>query len=802
MTDLRYAIRTLTRAPGFVLIAIVTLALGMGANTAIFSVVNGVLLRPLPFGEPERIVRVYTSTVDEQKSSHSAADFRDLINDQQSLEALAGYRTLVFTAIARQGEPAALEGTFVTIEFFDVLSVQPAAGRLFSRKTDSPKGERLAVLSEGAARQLYGDPQQAVGQRLRLNGEPHTVTGVVPARAEWPGNAKIWTLAQDEVPPSPIVATGNDEREVRYFDAIGRIKSGITTAQAERDLERVGSLLQQRRQATSQRRDLLILPLQEEIVGDVRFGLIVLQLAVGLVLLIACANVSSLTIARATGRNRELAIRAALGAGRGRLIRQLLTESLLLGIVGGTVGLLVGAWLTTLLISVLPRNVPRTGEISLNFTVAVVTLIVAVGTGMLFGIMPALQASRTDASTALKRGGERGNARARGRAALVVFEVALTLVLLAGAGLLINSFLRLQRVDSGLKPEDVTVYSMMIPQTRYPTGPTQTAVYRKLLEGLATRPEIQAVGVGFPGPLGGSNAAGAFFIEGRPTESSSRPFANLGAVSGGYFLAMGIPLVGGRTFADSDTRDAPGVAIVNVALTRKYFPGENGIGKRVRFDSDPKTPAITVVGIVGDVRQLGLDKDVPPIMYIPYEQFALPFTTFAVRSTASASTIAGLVKAELSAIDSELPPGTVTTLQGVIDRSVAQPRFRTSLISAFAIVALMLAAVGLYGLISYSVTQRTREIGIRMALGAGPAQVLTPMLREGLALAVIGTGIGLVGALVSGRVLSSFVFGIGTSDPITFGIVALMLLAVAFVAILIPSRRALRVDPITALRTE
>ena len=265
---------------------------------------------------------------------------------------------------------------------------------------------------------------------------------------------------------------------------------------------------------------------------------------------------------------------------------------------------------------------------------------------------------------------------------------------------------------------------------------------------------------------------------------------------------MGIPLVGGRTFADSDTRDATAVAIVNVALTRKYFPGENAIGKRVRFDSDPKTPAITVVGIVGDVRQLGLDKDVPPIMYIPYEQFALPFTTFAVRSTASASTIAGLVKAELSAIDSELPPGTVTTLQGVIDRSVAQPRFRTSLISAFAIVALMLAAVGLYGLISYSVTQRTREIGIRMALGAGPAQVLTPMLREGLALAVIGTGIGLLGALVSGRVLSSFVFGIGTSDPMTFGIVALMLLAVAFVAILIPSRRALRVDPITALRTE
>ena len=803
MNDLRYAIRTLIRAPGFVLIAIMTLALGIGANTAIFSVVNGVLLRPLPFNQPERIVRIYTNTATEPKSSHSAGDFRDLKNEQQSLEALAGHRSLVFATLPRPGEPVNLDGSFVTIEFFDVLGLQPAAGRFFSRKTDSPKGERLAVLSEGAARQLYGTPEAAVDQRLQLNGEPHTITGVVPVRAEWPENARVWVMAQDEVPPSPIDAAANTDREVRYFDAIGRLKSGVTFAQAGQDLLRVAAIIQPRRLATSEGRDITIARLQDEIVGDVRFGLLVMQMAVGLVLLIACANVSSLMIARATGRKRELAIRAALGAGRGRMIRQLLTESLLLGIAGGTVGLLTGAWLTTLLVNVLPSGVPRTREISLDFVVAGATLILALGTGMLFGVMPALQASRTDASEALKRGGERGSARPRARAALVVLEVALTLMLLAGAGLLLNSFLRLQRVDSGLQPENVTVVGFMLPQSRYPTGPSRSDAYRRLIEGLSARPEIQAVGVGFPGPFGGSNASGSFFIEGRPTTTpADRPFANLGAVSGGYFQAMGIPLIGGRTFAESDTDDAPEVAIANLAFVRKYWPNENALGKHVRFDDNPKAPPITIVGIVGDVRQLGLQRDAPPILYFPYGQFVLPFTNISLRSSAPSNTVAALLKAQFAAVDPELPLGTINTLQGVIDRSVAQPRFRTALLSAFAIVALLLAAVGLYGLISYSVTQRTREIGIRMALGAGPMQVLLPMVREGLALAFAGTALGLIGALLGARVLSSFVFGVETTDPVTFGLVATLLLGVAFVATLIPSRRALRVDPITALRAE
>jgi putative ABC transport system permease protein len=484
------------------------------------------------------------------------------------------------------------------------------------------------------------------------------------------------------------------------------------------------------------------------------------------------------------------------------LIRQLLTESLLLGTLGGVVGLLAGAWLTGLLVRLLPGAVPRVNEISLDFVVATATLVAAVATGMLFGIMPALQASRADAATALKRGGERGSARARARATLVVVEVALTLVLLAGAGLLLNSFLRLQRVDSGLQPENVTLVSLILPETRYPTGAAQTGLYRRVLEGLSARPEVQLAGVGFPGPLRGGSAHGAFHIEGRSSDPADRPMANLGSVSGDYFRVMGVPLLSGRTFTDGDRAEAPPVAIASAALTRKYWPGEDAVGRQIRFDLDSKEPPLTIVGIVGDVRQLGLDQDAPPILYIPYEQFPLPFTNVAVRSTAPENDVAALVRAQLRGIDPELPPGDVTTLQGVIDRSVSEPRFRTALISAFAMVALVLAAVGVYGLISYSVTQRTREIGIRIALGASAEQVLRPMIREGLALALVGTAIGLAGALAGGRVLASFLYGVGTTDPLTFSAVAVVLLGVTLLATYIPSRRALRVDPITALRAE
>jgi predicted permease len=630
---------------------------------------------------------------------------------------------------------------------------------------------------------------------------------VLPSQTEWPAGADIWVLSEKEVPPSPLdLPQEAADREVRYFEAIARLKPGVTLAQAQQDVSRVATLIQANNAPTAARRDLRLFDLREDIVGDVRFGLLVLQAAVGLVLLIACANVSSLLIARASGRRRELAIRAALGAGRARLVRQLLTESALLGITGGLAGLLVGAWMIGVLTRALPDTVPRVDAISLDRVVALVTILTALGTGLLFGVMPALQASHTQAQTALKQGGDRGGTsgvRTLGRSALVVAEVALTLVLLAGAGLLLNSLLRLQRVESGLEQENLTVIALVIPQSRYATAASQIEVYRRLLEGLGSRAGIQEVGVGFPGPLRGGNASGSFTIDGYNTANpSDRPFANLGSVSGGFFRAMGIPLVAGRTFAESDGADATPVAIASASMARKYWPGENPIGRRLRFNDDPKAPWSTVVGVVGDVRQLGLDQDPPPILYMPYQQFPLPFTNISVRSTAPTGTIASLVRAELSAIDPDLPPGDARTLEAVLDESIAQPRFRAMLLTAFALLALLLAAVGVYGLISYSVAQRTREIGIRVALGAQPRQVLGQIMREGLTLAVAGVGLGLVGALVAARVISTFLFGVQASDPLTFGSVALILLAVACLATYVPSRRALHVDPIRALRTD
>jgi putative ABC transport system permease protein len=800
---MRYAFRTLLASPGFTVVAIATIALGIAANTAIFSVVNGVLIRPLPFRDEARIVKVTTTTRDERDSNHSAGDFLDLQRNNRTLEALAGYREDVVAAAARPGEPGQFETAWVTSEFFDVLGTPPSLGRPFSRMQDGATREKLVVLGSTAWQQLFGSDSGVIGRTVRINKEPYTVAAVMPQGFAFPQGAKLWLLSPLPVPPSPIeMKDPLTNRDVQYFQAVGRLKAGVTLADARQDLHLVGAAIQQQNAQTSRGRDVRATPIRENIVGSVRDALLVIQGAVGLVLLIACANVSSLLIARATGRRRELAIRAALGAGRWHLIRQLLAESLVLGVAGGIVGLLLSSWLVVLLVKVVPQGLPRADTIGLDATVMVVTMAASLATGMLFGILPALQASRTKASQVIKQAGERGSTRARGRAALVVAEVALTLVLLAGAGLLGNSFLRLQQVDSGFKTDHVTIADLMIPQSRYPKGADQTRVYRRLLEGLGERPELQAVSVGFPGPFHASNAGGSFFIEGLASSPAEKPYAHIATVSGGYFAAMGIPLLSGRTFMDRDVASAPPVAIVSASMAQRYWPGADPIGKRLRFDDTSSDPWFTVVGQVGDTRQLGLAENAPALLYLPYEQFALPFTSVAVRSSLPQGTIASLLKSQLAAIDPELPFGDINSLQSEVDGNVAEPRFRAILIGVFALLALVLAAVGVYGLISYTVTQRTREIGIRVALGAAPRQVLVPVLREGIVLALVGIGIGLLGAFAAAKALSAFLFGVGASDPLTFGGVALLLFVVALAASYIPSRRALRVDPVIALRVE
>src|SRR5436190_890272 len=727
MPSLRYAIRSLLKAPGFSAIAVTTIALGIAANTAIFSVVNGVLLRPLPFRDEARIVRVSTATKNEAESNHSAGDFLDLQRNNRTLEALAGFREDVVALAAKPGNPELIQGAWVTSEFFDVLGAPPFLGRTFTRGQNGAGGEKLVVLSHAAWQQLYGDDVAVAGRRLRVSGEAYTVAAVMRPGFAWPEGAKFWLLSPLAVPPAPIDVTDPlTNRDVQYFQAIGRLKSGVTLADAQQDLKVLGTTIQEQHAGTSGGRDVRASPIREQLVGSVRDALLVIQGAVGLVLLIACANVSSLLIARATGRRRELAIRAALGARRGHLVRQLLTESLVLGLAGGVLGLLASSWLVVLLVKVLPRGLPRTEDIRLDATVMAVTAIGSIGASLLFGILPALQAARTRAAHVIKDAGERGSTRARGRAALVVAEIALTLVLLVGAGLLATSFVRLQRVDPGFKAEHATLASLMVPQSRYPKGADQTRLYGRLLEGLSQRPQLQAVGIGFPAPFHASNASASFSLEGRASNAKGdRPFAHLGTVSGGYFAAMGIPLLAGRTFTERDTEHAPPVADVGA-----------------------------------------------------------------------------LLKSQMAAVDPDLPIGDISSLQAEVEQNVDEPKFRAMVMGTFAVLALVLAAVGVFGLISYTVAQRTREIGIRMALGAAPRQVLIPVIREGLILALAGVAVGLAGAFVASRALTAFLFGVGAADPLTFTGVALLMLAVATAASYIPSRRALKVDPMIALRAE
>jgi putative ABC transport system permease protein len=494
----------------------------------------------------------------------------------------------------------------------------------------------------------------------------------------------------------------------------------------------------------------------------------------------------------------------ALGAGRGRLIRQLLTESLLLGIAGAGVGLLAGSWAIALLLKVLPDGVPRVAEIGLDSRVTTLAVVVSLLCALLFGLAPALQASRADASGAL-RDTERGNSggvRAGTRSALVVAEIALTLVLLVSAGLLTNSLIRLQRVDPGFLVDPVTVIALPLPQSKYPDGKRQAAFYQRIAAGLAARPEVQSAAILFPSPIEGRNASATFTIEGRPTSTrADRPFAAIASVSGVYVRTLGIPITVGRTFTEQDREPAPAVIIVNATLVRTYFGGVDPIGKRVRFGEDNED-WMTIVGIAGDSRNIGL-RDVPlPLIYLPYHAFPLPFMAIAVRSAAPVSTIASLARAEITAADPEMAVAKVEPMRDVLRDSIAEPRFRTLVLVAFAVMAIVLAAVGIYGLISYSVAQRTREIGIRMALGAQARQVMMPVLREGVGLALAGIAIGLAGSVVTARLLSKFLFGIEASDPLTYALVSTLLLAIALLASFIPSRRAMRVDPLTALRAD
>ena len=806
--DARYAVRTLLRAPGFSAVAIVTLALGIGANTAIFSVVNGVLLRRLPYLHAERIVQLWSATPDEPRGGYSAADFLDVQRRNQTLAAIAGYREDALTISMPGGEPVRVLATVVTADYFDIFGTPADLGRTFSGAADGTAHEPLIVLSrETWLHQLSGDPH-AAGRRIRVNGVPHMVVGIMPASFDYPAGTKAWVLSPLAVPTPQIDIAGDllETRDVHYFKAVGLLAPGVTTDAAQVDLTAVAAGLAREYPQSNSRRTIRLLPLHDEVVGDVRDALLLLLGAVGVVLLIACANVASLLLARASGRRREIAVRAALGASRGHLVRQLVVESLVLGVAGGVAGLITGTWAVALLVRVLPAGIPRVEQIGIDTRVAAVAVLLSLASALLFGLAPAWQASRADASAVLHEAGERGSTagrgRARTRAVLVVGEIALTLVLLVAAGLLVNSFVRLQRVEPGFRIAGVTLVSLPLPQAQYPDGKRQAAFYQRVLDAVRQHGGVQSAALLFPTPLEGDNARGSFTIEGRPPASrGDSPFGAIASVSPGYFHTMGIPLVKGRDFTAQDREPAPAVVIVNQSLARKYWADDEPVGRHIRF-GDTNEDWVTVVGIAADAKNVGLGKDPVPMLYMPYQFFTLPFMSAAVLSDGGTAIAASAVRDAVRAIDPEMPLDKVEPLSDLIAGEVAEPRFRAMVIAAFALMAMLLAAIGVYGLISYSVAQRTREIGIRVALGAQPGQVMGPVLTEGLTLALAGIGIGLVAAAAATRLFAGFLFDVRALDPVTFGAVAVLLLAVALLASYIPSRRALRIDPIDALRGE
>ena len=737
LNELRFTIRSLGKNRGFTAVAVVTLAVGIGATTAIFSVVNGVLLRPLPYPNADRIVQVWTTSANEAKGSFGPPDFVEFQRTTRTIDRVAGYREDPVTVAVNERDPVRETAALVTIDYFDVFGTGAALGRTFMATVDQGTREPLVVIGASTWRNLLSSDPNVIGRRLRINGVAHTILGVMPDSFNYPAGARLWVLSDRPVPPPPIEVPGDllEMRGIQYFLAVGRLAPGATAAQAQADLAATAADIARRYPASNTGRGVLVEPLHERIVGDVRRALLVLLGAVGTVLLIACANVASLLLARASGRQRELAVRAALGASRGRLARQLLGEALVLAAAGGALGLAAARWTLTALVGVIPPGVPRVEEIALDSRVYAAAFLLSVVSAVLFGLVPSLQASRTETAAVLRGGGDRGSTggrrRARTRAGLVVAEIALTLLLLVSAALLGNSLLRLQRTDPGFDAGAVTIVSMPLPQARYPDRERQAGFYEQLLEGLQRRGEIEVAAVAFPGPLDGSHAAGAFTIEGRPGEpGADRPYASIASVSPEYLRVMGIPLIAGRHFTAQDRRPAQPTAIVNATLVRRYLPGENPVGRRIRF-GETEADWMTIVGVSGDSRNRGLDSDPSPLVYISYQHFSLPFLSVVARSAGGPGAVATAVREEVRRLDRELPVDRVRPLTEVVRASVAAPFFRTLLLGAFAATALLLAIVGVYGLISYSVSQRRREIGIRVALGATRSRIVGSIVREG-----------------------------------------------------------------------
>jgi predicted permease len=808
LQDIRQSFRRLRKQPGFTAVVVLTLALGIGANTAIFSVVNTVLLRPLPYKESHRLVTIqhHYPTLD-LDAPVSAPGFKTYHDDTRDFDGVA-VETSWSANLTGVGEPVRLRGGRVSGEYFRTMGVPAALGRALLPEDDAPGREREVVISDGLWKRLFGAERSIVGRTISLNGEGYTVVGVMPPSFQdfWSRDIEIWRPLA--LTPDNFVA---DNYTNEWLNLTARLKPGVTLDQAERDMHAFAEKLKRDNPGSfPDKWTLKVTSLDEIATGDIRPALLVLLGAVGFVLLIACANVANLLLARAAGRTKEVAIRSALGAERWHVIRQLLTESVVLSLIGGAVGLLLAYWSVRALVAVNPGNVPRVQEMGIDSNVLLFTAIVSVGTGLLFGMMPALQISRTDLQTTLREGGRGSSDRSgqRVRRVLVVAEVALALTLLVGAGLLVKSSARLSGVDPGFVPNDVLTFSLSLPQIKYPTDTAINAFYDEMFPAIAQVRGVRAVGGTSVMPFGGGWSTGSFNVEGyQPPPDGNGPWGDIRIISPGFLETLQVPVLAGHIFTEQEARNPRPVAVVDEEFVRRFYKSPaDAIGKRLwRGPSTPNdsTVYVTIIGVVGHTKHEGLAADPRVQLYIPYEQFGgLSRMDIAVRTTGDPSRYVSAIRDAVRSVDKDEPIANVRTLEDLVSSSMGQRRLSMTLLGVFAGIALLLASVGIYGVMAYSVVQRTREMGLRMALGARQSDVLALVLRQGMKLVLAGVVIGVICARAITRVMASQLYSVRPTDPVTFISVALLLAAIALVATLLPAWRATMVDPTVALREE
>jgi putative ABC transport system permease protein len=800
--DIRYAFRNLLRRPGFTLIAVITLALGIGANTAIFSAINALLLKPLPFPELDRVVAIWDKLPSRGvlHNEVAAANYFDWQSQNQSFEQLALFRWWSAN-LAGVDTPERIQGFLVTANYLDAIGMKPIMGRNFSPEENQPGKDTVAIITHSLWQRRFGGDPNIINKTITINSIVRTVVGVMPERFNFPKGAEIYAPLQ--VTPELIKSRGNHS----YY-VIGRLKPGVSMATAQADIDNLTARLAQQFPETNTGWGATVFPIVKDTVRLYDTALWVMMGAVGFVLLIACANVANLMLARASGRQKEIALRSALGASRWRIIRQLLTESVIVALIGGVLGILIGFWGIDALRAANPgdaaRFAPGWYQLGINFPVLAFTIALSVFSGIVFGLAPALQVSKPNLNGSLKEGSRQTSGSThRLRSSLVVFEVAVSLVLLVGAGLLARSFLSLLRTDPGFNPDGVLTLNLVLPGAKYRDQPARSAFYNDLVQRVKAYPGVESAAVVNYLPLGGSNSSDAYLVEGEPAPAPGQEYDGRYRVSTpDYFRTMGIPLIRGRGFTDQDKAGAPPVVIVNETLARKHWPNQDAIGKRIRFYGPPERAVwMEIVGVVEDVRH-ELNLPVTPEYYLPHAQDPWGAMVLVARTSVDPASLAPALRQQVWAIDKDQPVFDVRTMQEVRSMSVALYSFSSVMLAIFAGVALVLASIGIYGVMAFAVTQRTQEIGIRMALGARALDVLKLVVRNGMKLALLGIVIGLAGSWALTRFLAQMLVGVQPTDLLTFSVVSICLLVAAFIACYLPARRATKVDPLEALRYE